>query len=406
MDSLITAAARALAAGDPLGALKRVSLRGDAPALALRGIAMAQLGDLIRAKALLRSAARAFGPREAVARARCIVAEAEIALVSRDLTWPAKALAAARTTLEAHDDRVNAAHARHLEVRRLLLIGRLAEAEHALADLDPAPLPPALRAAHELAIAGIAIRRLETKAARAALTRAADAAREADIPALTAEVESASLVMKTPVARLIARGEERPLLLEEVETLLASKKLVIDGCRHVIHDTGMTIPLATRPVLFALARALGEAWPGDVSRGTLVTRAFRAKHADESHRARLRVEIGRLRSALRKAAGVSATKQGFALTPRRAREIAVLAPPVEGRHAAVLAFLADGESWSSSALAIALGASPRTVQRALEQLAAENKVQSFGRGRARRWMTPPLPGFPTILLLPGPLPSD
>jgi hypothetical protein len=406
MDSLITAAARALAAGDPLGALNRVALRDDPPALALRGIAMAQLGDLVRAKALLRSAARAFGPKEAVARARCVVAEAEIALVSRDLGWPAKALDAARATLEAHGDRVNAAHARNLEVRRLILIGRLDEAERTLAGLDPTPFPPASRVAHELTLAGIAIRRLRTTAARAALARAAHAAREADIPALTAEVERASLVMSTPAARLIARGEERRLLLEDVEALLASGALVVDACRHAVRDAGVTVSLATRPVLFALARALGEAWPADVPRAALVARAFRAKHADESHRARLRVEVGRLRAELRMLADVSATKRGFALAPRRAGEVVVLAPPVEERHAAVLAFLADGESWSSSALAIALGASPRTVQRALDQLAAAGKVQSFGRGRARRWMTPPVPGFPTTLLLPGPLPSD
>jgi hypothetical protein len=406
MDSLITAAARALAAGDPLGALKRVALRDDAPALALRGIAMAQLGDLVRAKTLLRSAARAFGPKEAVARARCVVAEAEIALVSRDLSWPVAALDAARATLEAHGDRVNAAHARNIEVRRLLLIGRLDEAERTLAKLDPTPLPPALRAAHELVVAGMAIRRLQTKAARAALTRAEHAAREADIPALTAEVESASLVMNTTAARLIVRGEERPLLLEEVEALLASGALVVDACRHVVRHAAMVVSLAMRPVLFTLARALAEAWPADVSRSTLVARAFRAKHADESHRARLRVEVGRLRVELRKLADVSATKRGFAMAPRSAREIVVLAPPVEEKHAAVLAFLADGESWSSSALAIALGASPRTVQRALDSLSEAGKVQSFGRGRARRWMTPPVPGFPTILLLPGPLPSD
>jgi len=405
MDSLITAAARALAAGDPLGALKRVALRDDAPALALRGIAMAQLGDLVRAKALLRSAARAFGPKEPVARARCVVAEAEIALVSRDLTWPSKALDAARATLEAHGDRVNAAHARNLEARRLLLIGRLDQAERTLAELEPTPLPPASRVAHELVVAGIGIRRLQTKAAHTALTRARHAAREADIPALTAEVERASLVMNTPAARVIARGEERPLLLAEVEALLASGALVVDACRHVVRDAGMVVSLATRPVLFALARALGEAWPADVPRSTLVARAFRAKHADESHRARLRVEIGRLRVALRTLADVSATKRGFALAPRRAREVVVLAPPVEGQHAAVLAFLADGESWSSSALALALGASQRTVQRALDSLAAAGKVQSFGRGRARRWMTPPMPGFTTTLLLPAPLPS-
>jgi hypothetical protein len=406
VDSLITAAARALAAGDPLGALNRVALRDDAPALALRGIAMAQLGDLVRAKTLLRKAAHAFGAKEPVARARCVVAEAEIALVSRDLGWPPKALDAARATLEAHGDRINATHARNLEIRRLLLIGRIAEAERKLGELDFAPLPPASRAAHELVVAGIAIRRLQTKAARAALTRAEHAAREADIPALTAEVESASRVMDTTAARVIARGEERPLALEEVEALLQSGALVVDACRHVVRDAGVVVSLATRPVLFALARALAEAWPADVPRSTLVARAFRAKQADDSHRARLRVEIGRLRAELRTLADVRATKRGFALAPRHAREIVVLAPPVEEQHAAVLAFLADGESWSSSALAIALGTSPRTVQRALDSLAAAGKVQSFGRGPARRWMTPPVPGFPTILLLPGPLPSD
>src|SRR6516165_9877819 len=311
MDSLITAAARALAIGDPLGALKRVALRDDAPALALRGIAMAQLGDLVRAKALLRKAARAFGPKEALFRARCVVAEAEIALVSRDLGWPAKVLDAARATLEAHGDRVNAAYARYLEVRRLLLIGRLDEAERALADLDPTLFPPASRAARELVVAGIAMRRLRTKAARAALARAERAARHARIPALTAEVEGASLVLNTPAARLIASGEERLLLLEDVEALLASKALVVDACRHVVCDRGAVVSLARRPVLFALARALGEAWPGDVPRDMLAARAFGANLDDESHRARLRVDVGRLRAMVRALAGVSATKRGF-----------------------------------------------------------------------------------------------
>jgi hypothetical protein len=406
MDSLITAAGRALATGDPLGALKRIALREDAPALALRGIAMAQLGDLIRAKTLLRRAVRAFGPKEAVARARCVVAEAEIALASRDLGWPVKTLDAARATLEAHGDRVNAAHARYLEVRRLLLIGRLDEAERTLALLDPTPLPAALRAAHELVVAGIAMRRLRTKTVREALDLAQRAARQAGIPALAAEVENASLVLNTPAARLIARGGERPLLLEEVETLLASKAIVVDACRYVVRDARTTVSLAKRPVLFTLARMLGEAWPEDVPRSTLVARAFRAKRADESHRARLRVEVGRLRRMLRPLADVSATERGFALVPRRAREVVVLARPVEEENAEVLAFLADGESWSSSALALALGASQRTVQRALDSLAATGKVQSFGHGRARRWMTPSVPGFATALLLPAPLPSE
>jgi hypothetical protein len=404
MDSLITAAARALVAGDPLGALNRVALRDDAPALALRGIAMAQLGDLVRAKALLRRAARAFGPTEAVARARCVVAEVDVALASRDLGWPAKALDVARATLEAHGDRVNAAYARYLEVRRLLLIGRIDEAEHTLAELHPAPLPPAARIVHELVAAGVAMRRLRTKAARLALARAERAARHAGIPALMAEVESACLVLNTPAARLIARGEERLLRLEEVEALLASNAFVVDSCRHVVRDDGTVVSLARRPVLFALARALGEAWPGDVPRDALVARAFGAKLADESHRARLRVEVGRLRRMLRTLAGVNATTRGFALAPCRAREVVVLAWPVEEKHAAVLALLADGESWSSSALALALGTSQRTVQRALDALAAAGKVQAFGRGRARRWMTPPVPGFTTTVLLPAPLP--
>ena len=406
MDSLITAAARALAAGDPFGALNRVALRDDPPALALRGIAMAQLGDLTRARALLRNAARAFGSREALARARCVVAEAEIALASRDLGWPEKTLDAARITLEAHGDHVNAAHARYLDIRRFLLIGRLDDAERMLAGQNPTALPPVLRAAHELVIAGIALRRLQTQPARMALAHAECAARQAGIPALTAEVESAALALHAPAARLLSRGDARLLRLEEVEALFASKTLVVDACRLAVRETDTVVTLATRPVLFTLARALAEAWPADVPRDTLIAQAFRTKHADESHRVRLRVEIGRLRGALGDLASVSATKHGFALQPRRAHEIVVLAQPVEAPHAAVLACLADGESWSSSALALALGSSQRTVQRALDALATAGKVQCFGHGRARRWMTPPVPGFATTLLLPAPLPSD
>ncbi|WP_375159060.1 helix-turn-helix domain-containing protein [Bradyrhizobium sp. RDT46] len=403
MESLITAAARALEAGDPLGALNRVALRNDAPSLALRGIAMAQLGDLAKAKSLLRNAARAFGPREAVARARCVVAEAEIALVSRDLSWPDKTLAAARATLEKHGDLANAAHARHIAARRLLLLGHIEEAERTLADPGPFPLPPASQVVRELVLAGIAIRRLRSEDARAALARAARAARQAGIPALAAEVEGASRVLDTPAARLITRGEERLLLLAEVEQLATSEAVVVDTFHHSVRRRGTVVPLGTRPVLFALVRILAQAWPADVSRQTLIAGAFRAKHLDESHRARLRVEMGRLRTKLRPLADVNATSQGFALAPRRTRDILVLARPVDEKHANVLALLSDGEPWSSSALALALGTSPRTVQRALDELARSNKVQSFGHGRARRWMTPPVPGFPTGLLLPTPL---
>jgi tetratricopeptide (TPR) repeat protein len=405
MDSLITAAAHALAAGDPLGALDRIALRDDAPALALRGIAMAQLGDLARAKALVRRAARAFGPREVVARARCIVAEAEIALASRDLGWPVKALEAARVTLEAHGDLVNAAHARYLDIRRLLLIGRLDEAQKNLDELDQATLPPSLRATHELVVAGIAMRHLHSHAARAALARAELAAQLAGIPALTAEVENAASILNSPAAHQIVGGEERPLLLDEVESLLASTSLVVDACRYVVRGAGMSVSLSKRPILFTLVRTLAEAWPGDVPRATLIARAFRLKLSDESHRARLRVEIGRLRAALKPLATVTATRRGFALVTQVSPDVVLLTPPVEEKYAAVFALLGDGESWSSSALALALNTSQRTVQRALDTLAAAGKVQSFGQGRARRWMTPPVPGFATTLLLPVPLPG-
>jgi hypothetical protein len=350
---VIIAAAQALAAGNPLGALKRVALREDAAALALRGIAIAQLGDFERAKALLKRARRAFGQHEAVARARCVVAEAEIALVSRDLRWPEKALDEARLLLGKHGDRVNAAHAQQLVVRRLLLVGKLDEAERELAGLDPEALPPALLATHELAKAGIAVRRIQATAARAALVRARDAARAAGILALMAEVENAARELDTPAARLIVRGEERLLRLEEVETLLASPPLIVDACRLVVRHESTVVSLARRPVLFALLRALGEAWPKDATREVLLAKAFGANQADESHRARLRVEMARLRARLKAVAKVNATPAGFLLTPPAGCEVGVLAPPVEDENAALLAFLADGEAWSSSALALA-----------------------------------------------------
>jgi len=408
MDFLISAAARALAAGDPLGALNHVALRSDAPALALRGIAMAQLGDLARARSLLQGAARAFGPRQAVARARCIVAGAEIALASRDLGNGEKALDAARATLQAHGDVVNAAHAGHLAARRQLLLGRLDEAERTLAGLDVAALPWASRAIHELIVAGIAIRRQQAAAGRTALTRAAQCAGQARIPALMAEVEHAERALDAPAARRIAPDGERILSLDEVEALLASGALVVDACRHAVRAAQGTIGLAGRPVLFALLRALAQNWPGEATREALIAQAFRTRYFDDTHRARLRVEMGRLRVVLGPLAGVQATRHGYALKPRVASDVTLLAPAgdeSDPEAGALLAFLADGEGWSSSALALVVGSSQRTVQRALETLAAAGKVQAFGQGRARRWMLPPVPGFTTSLLLPVILPG-
>ncbi len=406
MDSIITAAALALSKGDPLGALNRVALRDDGPALALRGIAMAQLGDLTRARMLLARAARVFGPKQAVARARCVVAAAEIALVSRDLRKPDNRLETARKTLQANGDHANAAYARHLEIRRLLLLGHIDAAEQALSELDPATFAPAFRTAYELVVAGIAMRRFRIQIAQTALERARDAARLAHIPALMAEVERAEQMLNSPAARLISQDDVRLVLLEEVATLYASNVLIVDGCRYWVHGNNTQIPLATRPVLFMLARILAEAWPADAARDTLVMSAFRLKHIDDSHRSRLRVEIGRLRKLLAAVAEIHATQSGFVLKPLRANQVVVLDQPIDEKNADVLALLADGEAWPSSALALVLGISQRTVQRALDALAVAGKVQSLGQGRARRWMMPPLPGIATVLLLPGPLPSD
>jgi hypothetical protein len=402
MDSLIASAARALAAGDALGALKRVALRDDPPALALRGIAMAQLGEYPRARELLRRAARGFGTHEELARARCVVAEAEVALAMRDFAWSPRSLASAADTLEAHGDRANAVQARLIALRRLLLIGRLDEAAAALARLDARGLPPSLAAVAELAAAELALRSLRIGPARDALARANEAADHARVPALVAEVAEARAVLDRPAAR---RGEQT-LRLDEVAALLDSGVLVVDACRRGLRAGAAWRTLARRPVLFALARALAEAWPGEVDREALIARAFNTRRPNETHLARLRVEIGRLRALVAELARIEATPRGFVLMPRRAKEVVVLAPPIDGDQASLVALLSDGAAWSTSALGLALGASQRTVQRALVALEAEGRVRSIGRARAQRWLAPPLAGFTTILLLPASLPFE
>jgi len=400
MDSSITAAARALRSGDPLGALKRVALRDDPAALALRGIAMAQLGDLPKARELLRRAGRAFGPTESLDRARCLTAEAEIALAARDLASPARALAEALRTFAAHGDRENAAHARLLQIRRQLLLGRVDEADGALATLER-DLPARLAAVAALVAFEIAIRRGRAEAARTALVAARDAAARSGIGALEAEVEHAGRTLVLPAARLVAPGESRPVTLAEVAEVLASADLIVDGCRRAARRGERVMSLARRPVLFALLRTLAEAWPGDVAREVLIERAFGARRMNASHRARLRVEMGRLRQELRPLAEVQATTDGFTLVPRGTGTVRLLAPPIESPDAEVLALLADGEGWSTSALGLALGSSQRTVQRALRMLEEARQVRSVGRGRSQRWLAAPVAGFATTLLLPG-----
>src|SRR5688572_9793948 len=405
MDSLIAAAARALAAGDALGALKRVSLRDDPPALALRGIAMAQLGEHGRARELLRLAGRGFGAHEEVARARCVVAEAEVALAMRDLGGSPRSLAAASASLEARGDRGNALHARLIAARRLLLLGRLDEAAAALARIDVRGLPPSLSAVAELTAAELALRSLRTGSAQAALARAYEAAHRAGVPALIAEVAEARAALERPAARKLSAGGEEALRLDQAEALLASGALVVDACRRGLRAGAAWHPLARRPVLFTLARALAEAWPEDVERQALIARAFHTRRPNESHRARLRVEIGRLRKLVAPLARIAATSRGFVLSPRGVRDVVVLAPPIDGDEASLVALLSDGAAWSSSSLALALGRGQRTVQRALVELEAAGRVRSIGRARARRWLAPPLTGFTTILLLPAALPA-
>jgi hypothetical protein len=412
MDSLIAASARALASGDALGALKRVALRDDPPALALRGIAMAQLGEHTRARELLRRAARAFGTHEALSRARCIVAEAEVALATRDLSGSSRTLMTAAATLDARGDHANAMQARLIAARRLLLVGRLDEAAAVLASLaapaaaESRGMPAALVAIAALTTAELALRSIRVAPARAALARAQEAAERAGVPALSAEVEELRASLDRPAARRLFAGGEQPQRLREVEALLGSNALVVDACRRGLRAGAAWQSLASRPILFALVRALAEAWPGDASREALIECAFRTRHPDETHRARLRVEIGRLRALVKSTARVEATARGFILAPLDGRDVVVLAPPIDGDQASLVALLADGAAWSTSALALALGASQRTVQRALAELDAEGRVRAIGQARARRWLAPPLVGFTTILLLPAALPID
>src|SRR5262249_24009866 len=253
------------------------------------------------------------------------VAEAEVALAARDLTWRQPKLAAAAQALDALGDRVNALHARLVGARRQLLVGDLEAAEQALAAVDLAgdSVPPPLAARADLTGADLALRGVRVADAAAALDRAHDAAVAAGIPALLAEIGRARQALSAPSARLIRAGVVRVVRLDEVEALFASGDLIVDGCRRVVRDPARTVTLAGRPVLFDLVSALAGAWPGDAPRDLLVKRAFQARAVNESHRVRLRVEIGRLRAALRPLARLEATPRGFALAPIHARSVVV-----------------------------------------------------------------------------------
>ena len=399
MDAVVDLAARALGAGDPLGALQYIALRNDAPSLALRGVAMAQLGEWRRARELLKRAARTFGPGAALSRARCAIAEAEVALASRDLRHDPPELKQALALLDAHGDRANAALGRLTAARRALLLGRLDDAEHSLALVPRAGTPAHLVAITELVTADLASRNLHTAAARDALGRAQRAAERAKIPALQREIQVAQGRLRAPVARLRGPHSDRLVRLDEVEALFRSAAFVIDACRRELRVRAEFVSLVDRPVLFELLWALAEALPAPATREDLLWRAFGSRRSSESTRVRLRVEISRLRKVITALASVSATPHGFVLEPRASRAVFVLTPPSEGEADALLALLRAGVPWSTADLARALGKSQRSVQRALGALEAASKVHSVGKGRTRRWLSPPFSPFATAMLL-------
>lgn len=399
VDASLGAASRALSAFDPLFALKLVALRREPMAIALRGIAMAQLGELRSSRKLLTRAARAFGHDEPVARARCVAAEAEVALEARDLATAARGLDSAARTLEAHGDRRNASFVRLQQVRLLLLLGKVEAAAETLSSIDLRGAPAVLIAMAQLAKADLALRGLKTADARRALARAASAARLAKVQALYREVIRAQSDLDKPAARISSISGAGLVTLEEVEQVFRSGDLVIDACRRRVRQASVSVSLLTRPVLLGLAVALGERAPHEVQRSVLIERAFGGRTSSESMRARLRVEVGRLRKLLSRFAQIEATPGGFSMKPRGSVRVSVLLPPDSDAASALSALLRGGEAWSTSALATALGRSQRTVQRALSTMLEAGRVDASGAGRARRWVAPPPAGFVATLAL-------
>ncbi|RYZ02256.1 MAG: helix-turn-helix domain-containing protein [Myxococcales bacterium] len=402
MDSALSTAARALSVGDPLGALKLVALRSDAPALALRGIAMAQLGELMAARSLLRRAAAAFGSTEPLARARTVVAQAEVALALRDLKVMHRELEAAARLLARRKDFANSVLARLVQVRRLALLGDVDGASRALSRLEVRRAPPRLAALAGLIAADLATKRVDYAAAARALSGARAAALSARVPALLSEVIAAEKQLSAPVARLLVDGAEHLVSLAELPELASSARLVVDACRREVRLGKSAVSLVKRPLLLELLVALAERAPADAPREELIARAFGARRVNESHRARLRVELGRLRVLLRDVAELRATPAGFQLFPHGGARVLVLLPPAPGEASALLSLLRGGEAWATSALAAALGKSQRAVQRALGELEQVGRAQSVGKGRAQRWVATPSAGIATTLLLVAP----
>jgi tetratricopeptide (TPR) repeat protein len=404
MDEALVLAARALARGDALFALKRVALRDDAEALALRATALAQLGEYADAKQLFRRAARGFRAHSPVAHARCIVALSEVALAARELDAKDAALQSAIAVLREQRDLANARYGQMLRARHALALGQVELARERLSAIDVRDAAQALLASIALLSAEAALRRIEPSQARKFLARAAEAARRARIPALAAEVAKAHESLSRPVARLVIRESSRLLTIEDVSALLQGRGLIVDACHRLVRKEAWSVGFEARPVLFSLLRTLAERAPDGVSREELVRASFGMRRLNDSLRARLRVAVGRLRTLLAPVAELIATPDGFALRPR-GQSLHVIAPPLDDQVSSLLALISDGAAWSSSALALALGASQRSVQRALGGLEEAGKVESRGSGRSLRWLAPPLARFAPHLLLSRPSPA-
>jgi len=401
VDAPLTAAARALALGDALSALKWLGLRTDAAARAMRGAALSQLGEFARAKAQLRAALRALGPGDGLLRARCLAAEAEIALSLGDLHWSAEPVARAVAELEAAGDSRNAAYLQLVAARAALRLGRPEDAERLLRHAKLAPAAPLERTFAELVRVELAAKRGDPDVLTAALASASAAADRAAIPALVSEVARIRDHYEGPTAVITSRGKARTASFCEVCALGRSADVVIDGGGREVRSSGDCISFARRPVLFELLRILAEAWPEAVSRDLLIKRAFGARRLNESHRIRLRVEVGRLRKFVRRRLAVIAKEPGYALFANH--EVALVMPLEESPASRVLSLMHGGEPWSASSLALALGVSERTVQRSLGELQSAGKVGATGNGRGRRWVR--LFEIPTDLLLPRSSPA-
>lgn len=400
MESQIHAAARQLAQGDPLGALGRVALRQDPPALALRGTAMAQLGALETATALLRRAERGFGLGEELNRARCTLARLEVAIAQRDFGFRERDFMEAHATFVRHGDESNGHLAQLLTARHQLLIGKITRAERSLDPLDFDALPSALAGLGRLLQARVAIRRIAARKAERLVALAAQHAAQSGISALEREIEQTRRVLKAPAGRVLSETGGQSLLLSDVERLLELPGLLVDACRRQLTFQRQTIGLSKRPVLFALIERLASEPRLEASREQLVRYAFESKACNESHRARLRVEIGRLRALLRGVAGITATRAGYQLLPHRSAAVRLLLPPLTGPHADVLALLSDGQAWSTASIALALGKSQRSVQRACRALRSEAALVALGRGPYQRWLSASLQPIAPALLLP------